>query len=234
MLQRLIQWLKKFFQRLFGGKPTPAKAKAYVQKEVPPPLNDTDLEFLFMELLEGVHQVRGQAWAQKWLHNIEHRVSTERWVEWLHQFGERLLAASTPNNEVASRMVNLGELGVGEVGDVAYNIGMQLLTRKGGEPIWEYEGPDAEPATFPTAQTSHEYVEAGNVENPPEGELQTVTVEQLSVMLQHDENLRLQVAQQLGIETNDPQIIIQVLLNQFSAANQEPEAGSQDSREPHL
>ena len=52
-------------------------------------------------------------------------------------------------------------------------------------------------------------------------------------MLQQDENLRLQVAQQLGIETNDPQIIIQALLNQFSAANQEPEAGSQDSIEPH-
>ena len=83
---------------------------------------------------------------------------------------------------------------------------------------------------FPTAQTSHEYVEAGNVENPPSGELQTVTVEQLSVMLQHDENLRPQVAQQLGIETNDPQIIIQALLNQFYAADQEPEAGSQDSR----
>ena len=228
MLQRLIQWLKKFFQRLFGAKPTPAKAGGYVQKEVPPPLNDTDLEFLFMELLEGVHQARGQAWAQKWLYNIEHRISPERWVEWLEKFGGRLLAASTPNNEVASRMVLLGELGVGEVGDVAYNIGMQLLTRRGGEPIWEYEGPDAEPATFPTAQTSGEHVEAGNVENPTQGELQTVTVEQLSVMLEHDENLRLQIAQQLGIETDDPQIIMQALLTQFDATNEEPEAGSEE------
>ncbi|MBR8835135.1 MAG: hypothetical protein DSM106950_14155 [Stigonema ocellatum SAG 48.90 = DSM 106950] len=221
MLQRLIQWIKKIFQRLFGAKQTPAKAGGDVQKQAPPPLNDTDLEFLFMELLEGVHQARGQAWAQKWLHNIEHRVSTERWVAFLQHFGERLLASPTPNNEMASRMVNLGELGVGEVGDVAYDIGMQLLTRTGGEPIWEYDGPDAQRSTFPTPQTTHLQVEAGNVENPPEGELQTITVEELLVMLEQDENLRLLIAQQMGIETDDPQIIVQALLNQFYSANQQ-------------
>lgn len=226
MLKQLIQWLKRFFQRLFGPKQTTAKAGVNVQKEPPPPLNDTDLEFLFTELLEGVHQARGQAWAQKWLHNIETRVTTERWVEWLRRFGERLLASPAPNNELASRMVQLGELDIGEVGDAAYDIGMQLLMRKGGEPIWEYDGPDA--ATRTPAQTEREQGETEEVENATEGELQTITLDELLVMLQQDENLRQVIAQQLGIETNDPQVIIQALLNQYNADNQstkdQPEA----------
>lgn len=220
MLKRLIQWLKKFFQRLFGKNQTLAKSGANVQKEPPPPLTDTDLEFLFTELLEGVHQARGQVWAQKWLDNIEHRVSTQRWVEWLQRFGERLLAAPTPNNELASRMVQLGELEVGEVGDVAYDIGMQLLTRLGGEPIWEYEGPDAEKQIPAPAETLDDQAEVMEVENLPEGEYQTITLDQLLVLLQEDENLRNQISEQMGIETEDPQVIIQALLNQFHAANE--------------
>lgn len=220
MLKRFIQWLKKFFQRLFGENQTLAKPGTNVHKEPPPPLTDTDLEFLFTELLEGVHQVRGQAWAQKWLDNIQHRVSTERWVEWLQRFGERLLAAPTPNNELASRMVQLGELEVGEVGNVTYDIGMQLLRRAGGEPIWEYEGPDAFKQIPITAETVIQQAEVMEPENLPEGEYQTLTLDQLFEVLQEDENLRKQISEQMGIETDDPQVIIQALLNQFHAANE--------------
>lgn len=215
MLKRLFQWLKKLFQSLFGGKHTTSKSRGNVEKEPAPPLSDTDLEFLFNELLQGVHQARGEAWAQKWLHNIEHRITTQDWVEWLGRFGDRLLASPTPNNEMAARLVQLGELGVGEIGDVAYNIGMQLLTRNEGEPVWEYEGPDA----FNTALTSEVPApvleSAEPPENLPEGEYQTVTLEQLFVMLQEDENLRQQIAQQLAIETDDPQVLVQALINQL-------------------
>lgn len=212
MFRRLVQWLKKFFQRLFGGKRTHSQNRVNVQKELAPPLSDTDLEFLFTDLLEGVHQARGQGWAQKWLHNIEHRVPTERWVEWLQRFSEKLLASRTPNNELAARLVQLGDLGVGEVGDVAYNIGMQLLTRIQGEPIWEYEGPDAFAATFPGQETSFELEE-----NLPGEDLQTVTLDELFLMLQQDENLRQQVAEQLAIETDDPEVLIQALIDQLQA-----------------
>lgn len=222
MLQRLIQWLKKFFQRVFGGKQAPARIRENVSQTPPPPLSDADLEFLFTELLEGVHQVRGQAWAQKWLDNIEHRVPTERWVEWLRRFGTRLLASPTPNNELAYRLVQLGELGVGEVGDVAYDIGMQLLTRNQGEPILEYSGPDAKPSTpGPMSVPPHELEQAETLENPEEGEFQTITLDQLFVVLQQDENVRQQVAEQLGINTNDPEVIMQALLTQFTE-NQPP------------
>ncbi|PMB10900.1 hypothetical protein CEN40_12255 [Fischerella thermalis CCMEE 5205] len=228
MLKRLILWLKRFFQRLFGNQKVPTTFAGNHPKEPPPPLTDTDLEFLFTELLEGVHQARGQQWALKWLHNIEHRVPTERWIEWLHGFGEKLLASPTPNNELAARMVQLGELEVGEVGDVAHDIGMQLLTRNQGEPVWEYEGPDAQIATFgstedndvenfPSSQVFQATDEVGSL---PEGEFQTVTLDELLVIMQQDENLRQMIAQQLGVDTEDPQMIIQALIDQFHAANQ--------------
>ncbi len=228
MLKRLIQWLKRFFQRLLGNQKAPAVFGGDHIKEPPPPLSDTDLEFLFTELLEGVHQARGQHWALKWLHNIEHRVPTERWIEWLARFGEKLLASPTPNTELAARMVQLGELEVGEVGDVAHNIGTQLLERNQGEPVWEYEGPDAQIGTFTSAAdtgvenfpTEQIFQTTDEIQNLPEGEFQTVTLDELLILMQQDENLRLMIAQQLGIESEDPQMIIQALIDQFNAANQ--------------
>ncbi|MCC5615795.1 hypothetical protein LC605_12090 [Nostoc sp. CHAB 5836] len=220
MLKRLFQWFKKLFQSLFGGKQTTSKSRGNVQKEPAPPLSDTDLEFLFNELLLGVHQARGEAWARKWLDNIEHRIPTERWVEWLGRFGDRLLASPTPNNEIAARLVQLGELGIGEITDVAYSIGMQLLTRNEGEPIWEYEGPDAFTTTLPSEPTTPVSQSADAPENPPEGEYQTVTLEELFVMLQEDENLRQQIAQQLAVETDDPEMLVQALINQLYPAGQ--------------
>jgi hypothetical protein len=220
MLQRLIQWFKKLFQRLFGGKPSKAKARVNVPKEPPPSLNDTDLEFLFTELLEGVHQARGQGWARHWLDNIEHRVPTERWLEWLERFGARLLESPTPNHELASRLVQLGDLDVGEVGDAAYELGMNLLTRNQSEPIWEYEGPDAddpdvsqytitEPGKTPTSQ-----------ELSTEEELQSISLEELFTLMQQDANLRNQIAQQLGIQTDNPEILIQAIMAQFHTSEQ--------------
>ena len=223
MFKRLIQWIKNFFKRLFGGKQKSSVAPSETQKP-PPPLTDTDLEFLFTELLEGVHQARGQTWALKWLKNIENRVGTEGWIEWLNNFGDKLLAAPTPNNELASRMVQLGELEIGDVGDLAYDIGMELLTRNQSDPILEYQGPDGDDNTSSIKQTASQRIEIKkeeeeiNEENLPEGEYQTVSLEELYEMIQQDENLRQMIAQQLGVETEDPEVIMQKLINQYYEA----------------
>jgi hypothetical protein len=212
MFKRIVEWVKKFFQSLFGGKSASIKPTANTEKKAPPPLTDTDLEFLFNELLTGVHQSRGQAWALKWLQNIEHRVPAERWVEWLKKFGNKLLASPAPNNEMSSRLLELGELEVGEVGDAAYDIGMQLLARNQTEPIIEYEGPDAELGGTEPIVTEQEQTEAS-----PDGEFQTITLDQLQILMQQDENLRKLVAEQVGIETDDPDVIIQALIAQHDA-----------------
>ena len=211
MLKQLLQWIKKLFRRLFAGKQNLTPAGEKVPKSVAPPLSDTDLEFLFTELLEGVHQVKGQTWAQKWLDNLEHRVSTGRWLEWLNRFGERLLASSRPHHELAARLVQLGELRVGEISNLSYDIGMKILTSNPGEPIWEYDGPDIV-QNNPSIPTKTE-------EELTTEEYKTVTLDELLMMLQNDENLCQQVAEQLGMETDNPEEIIQALVNQYHEAN---------------
>jgi hypothetical protein len=215
MFKRIVEWVQKFFQSLFGGKSTSTKPTINTERKAPPPLTDTDLEFLFTELLTGVKQSRGQAWALKWLQNIEHRISTERWLEWLEKFGKKLLASPAPNNEMSSRLLELGELEVGAVGDAAYDIGMQLLARNQTEPIIEYEGPDAEPG-----QTEPIVTEQEQTEESPDGEFQTITLDQLQILMQQDENLRKLVAEQVGIETDDPDVIIQALIAQHEGAQE--------------
>lgn len=215
MLKRVIQWLKRLFQGFFGGKKVSTQVKQDMKKTVAPPLSDTDLEFLFTELLAGVHEARGQAWAQNWLHKINHRVSTQQWVDWLKRFEDKLLLSNNPHNELASRLVQLGELGVGEVGELAYNVGMQLLTRTQGEPIWEYDGPDA---ISPTVSD----------ENFPEEEYQTVTWDQLLVILEENEILRRQIVQDFAIDSDDPQQIVQALINKSRGESVTLENGHQE------
>jgi hypothetical protein len=213
MIKRLIQWLKKFFQRLFGTKQNLTQGQEELPQQAAPQLSDTDLEFLFTELLEGVHKAKGQEWAQKWLHNLEHRVSTERWLEWLNQFGERLLVSSKPHNEIAGRLILLGELGAGDISNLAYDIGMKILTRNPGEPIWEYNGPDAAMQNPPPPPVTTE-------ENLAEGEYKTVTLDELFMMLQQDQTLCQQIAQQLGMEIDHPEEIIQALVNQYNESHE--------------
>jgi len=170
MLRRISQSLKRLLKRLIESKQTSSLKGARGQNlvEVLPELTNADLEQLFIQLLEGVHQARGRQWALKYLQRIENRIPAERWIDWLVMFGDRLLASPTPNPLLATQMVQLGELGVGRIGDVAHNIGIRLmqnlpteiefednqaqdvvettpgqeLIRNLGEQLWEYDEPD--------------------------------------------------------------------------------------------
>lgn len=134
MLRRLVKLLRKFFQQLFGKKKERSRALVTQQTVVqsPPMLTNADLEYLFTQLLEGVSQARGQTWAIKYLERMSNRISTQRWLEWLQIFGERLLASPAPNEELAFRLVQLGELEIGSVSEFAHDIGMRLLARNTG------------------------------------------------------------------------------------------------------
>ncbi|AFY31878.1 CHAT domain-containing protein [Calothrix sp. PCC 7507] len=131
MLRRLFRWLKKWLQRFFGSQQAYALYAARRGKVVDslPELSNADLELLFNELLEGVHQARGKQWALRYLQRMENRITEKRWIDWLRIFGEKLLTSPAPNHLLATRMVQLGELGVGRVGELSYDIGIRLLTR---------------------------------------------------------------------------------------------------------
>ncbi|MDJ0796906.1 MAG: tetratricopeptide repeat protein [Calothrix sp. MO_167.B12] len=161
MLKQLLQWLQRFFKWLSGGKWISSRHVTEKKLLAPPPeLSNSDLEFLFTQLLEGVYQARGQEWALKYLQRMEDRIDDQRWLEWLSSFGDRLLASPAPNSELASRLVDLGELDIGEISELAYEIGIQLMTRNLGDEfvdfqmagddipedspqqVWEYQAPN--------------------------------------------------------------------------------------------
>ncbi|MEH2270633.1 MAG: CHAT domain-containing tetratricopeptide repeat protein [Nostoc sp.] len=145
MLKRLWRWLKKSFQRLFGNKQTPRLKE---QKKVEPPkqLTDAEHESLFLQLLTEVNDGLSKEGAKGFL--AAKRINEAHLVEWLRGFGERLLASATPNDELATRMVRLGELSIGEVSVVADDIGRRLgggeTNRQGAEDAEERREKEAE------------------------------------------------------------------------------------------
>jgi CHAT domain-containing protein/Tfp pilus assembly protein PilF len=90
---------------------------------------DAEYESLFLELLAGVNEGWSRGRVRGFLD--ANKIAQAGLVEWLRGFGERLLVSNAPNAELAARMVQLGELNVGDVGEVARDIGMRLL--RGGE-----------------------------------------------------------------------------------------------------
>ncbi|AFY31115.1 CHAT domain-containing protein [Calothrix sp. PCC 7507] len=132
MLKRLWQWLKRFIQRLFRSKRTvspPLREQKTV--EIIKQLTDIEYESLFLQLLAEVNDGLGRGGVKGFL--AAKRINEGNLVEWLRGFGERLLASTAANDELAARLVRFGELGVGELGDVARDIGKQLTNRRGAD-----------------------------------------------------------------------------------------------------
>jgi tetratricopeptide (TPR) repeat protein len=225
MLKGIWQWLKGLFQRLFGTSPQASTNRRERQTEVeaPPPLADSDYEYLFRQLLEGVAHGWQQDRVLRWFETLKGRTTETEWIAWLRRFGERVLASPAPNNELATRLVQVGEMtqslpSLATIGEVAYDIGRQLLIRQTSGTVWEYDGPDAQAtAPLPSQSVPTQETEQINQEALP---TETITLDELMVRLQQDDNLRQLVAQQLGIETTDPLVIIEELMHQFDTAEQ--------------
>jgi CHAT domain-containing protein/tetratricopeptide (TPR) repeat protein len=144
MLRRLFRWLRKWLKRFFGKYQSRSLRAGRRQQVVDslPELTNADLELMFTQLLEGVHQGREKPWALKYLQRMENRITDDRWINWLLMFGEKLLNSPAPNHQLATRMVQLGELGIGKIGELAYDIGIRLLTRNLATQYEQHEEPE--------------------------------------------------------------------------------------------
>ncbi len=157
MLGKICQWLKRFFQRLFSLFKEEAEED---HTQAPPSLTDTDYEFLFNQLLEGVAHDWNQGQILKFFEDLGERGNTEQWVAWLRRFGERVLASPAPNRELGERMVRLGDRArllpsIREIGAAAYEIGRQLLIRETSGAVGEDGGQDSiPPQTSPNPQNA--------------------------------------------------------------------------------
>ncbi|MCT7992841.1 CHAT domain-containing protein [Laspinema olomoucense] len=123
MLGRLWRWLKSTVARWLGGGGT-------VAPPPPPPMNplsDTQYEQVFLKLLDGV----ALGWdSGRVLDYLGERVDDRFFHNWLMRFGrDRLLGSPRPHRKLASRMVRLGELGSGKIGELAHQYGAQKLAQ---------------------------------------------------------------------------------------------------------
>jgi tetratricopeptide (TPR) repeat protein len=100
-----------------------------------PQVKDSDLEFLFYQLLEGV--VNG--WQEKriaqFLQRLEPKITLNNWLDWLNRYRSQLLVSPAPHTQLAMKMILLGESTtslpfVKKLVDSAYEIGQELLNRR--------------------------------------------------------------------------------------------------------
>ncbi|MDJ0617153.1 MAG: tetratricopeptide repeat protein [Calothrix sp. MO_192.B10] len=189
MLRRLWRWIKGLFQRLLGISPSD-DSSVTTTEEQSPQLTDGEYESLLMELLQGVNDGWSRGWTREFL--TANNISNFYFVEWLRGFGDRLLGGDGVHEELGRRMVLLGDLGIGELSQVAGDVGVRLvrrgeeLNRRGAEDAEEEEGGDGKAMS---------------------------EVDKLFRMLQQP------LPQGLEIETNHPKVIIPIQMDTFNIYN---------------
>ncbi|MEG4517582.1 MULTISPECIES: tetratricopeptide repeat protein [unclassified Microcoleus] len=134
MLNKILQFFKRLFQRIFGA-PTPPTPPG--NTAIRPTLTDAEYESKFMEMLEGVNAGWSRGDVAGFL--IAKRLKDGEFAAWLRRFGKRLLEgehdetaatdAVASLQELAQRLVLLGRIGSGELSEVARQIGREILTR---------------------------------------------------------------------------------------------------------
>lgn len=251
MFEKIWRSIVKWWRKLFGRQVDSQRKLAAIASL--PPLDDIDREYLFMQLLEGVAHGWQQPRAIDFFHKLRHRVRKSDWLEWLNRFGNNLLDAPIPNYELAGRMVQLGQLDCGEIGDLAGEYGSQLLNYHSEElpmdllPIIEFDSPlsnyiDDDDRFDPDDPVDTGYADMGMEQNyrpygelPPERldsspsffnsppveepvmETREITIEEFADMLAKDPTLVAELAEQFGIETTDPQVIVNAVMAQMQA-----------------
>ncbi|TVQ57918.1 MAG: tetratricopeptide repeat protein, partial [Spirulina sp. DLM2.Bin59] len=232
----LQQWLKTLSKRINTGS-TPGAATDPVTSDMAEPnqpLSDRDYEFLFTQLLEGIAHGWQPVRIQRFFETLSPRGTIAQWGEWLQRYGAKILASSAPNTTLARRMVALGEQtrslpDLKQLGETASGIGRLLLARERTEDTdtWQYEEkpqPAPPPGEEPVPPVPVE-LDASGIESPPleavvaQTDPTAITLDELLVRLQGDKNLVQQVAQRLGLDTQDPQEIIQELVRQINERN---------------
>ncbi|MEQ9354082.1 CHAT domain-containing protein [Coleofasciculus chthonoplastes] len=93
-------------------------------------LSDTDYQQLFGQLLTRV----SQGWnSQEVFQHLGHRMNDRYFKAWLREYGKRLRKLPDADHQLASQLVRLSRVGCGELGEIAAEIGRELLMKPAGK-----------------------------------------------------------------------------------------------------
>ncbi len=195
--------LGKFWQQL-RGQPQSATPDA---EPTVAPLSDADCEYLFSQVLEGVAHGWDGARVEKFFDRTRDRADLTHWVTWLQRYSQQVLSAPAPDRELAKRLERLAVVtqhlpGTLEIGAAAYALALRIRDRQETGTVWEYDGPDG---VFSTGTPEEPLT------TPDRPGVETLTLEELLERLRNDPELRRRIAAQVGIESDDPLVIIQAL-----------------------
>ncbi|WP_267383846.1 tetratricopeptide repeat protein [Cyanobacterium sp. uoEpiScrs1] len=217
LLKRIWQWIQEFFEKLFGKRSSNTSIGGNSQ-ESNRPLTDTDYEFLFNQLLEGIAHGWHEGRVLKYFEDLGIRGKSKLWVAWLERFGDKAIASSAPNLQLAARMMRLGELGQSFreteiIGKKSYEIGKRIYNQEAKSGIWEYEGPDIDEQIVlkDSVQNNSTHFQTDS----PNEVTQTLTIEieELRERLQQDATLAREIVPQAKIKSGEPEQIVDYLLN---------------------
>jgi len=111
-------------------------------------LSDTDYEFLFNQLLEGIAHGWHDRRIIKFFTQLGDRGKQADWVAWFDRLRDKLLKLPIESKrQLGTMMIRFGELTqsateVNQIGAASHRLGRELLFGDNVSTIWEYVGPD--------------------------------------------------------------------------------------------
>ncbi len=111
-------------------------------------LTESDYEFLFNQLLDGVAHGWHLGKIIKFFSNLEPRSNVTQWIDWVEKFEKKISYSPDPSQKkVGAIMMRFGELtkpndDLQKLGTLFYRIGNQLFVGRTTDLVWEYVGQD--------------------------------------------------------------------------------------------
>ncbi|HIK10439.1 MAG TPA: tetratricopeptide repeat protein [Oscillatoriaceae cyanobacterium M33_DOE_052] len=136
-VKRIVQQLWQYLRGWLNPEPNPSVP--------PPPLADSDVEYLFETLLSGVSKGWNQSQVLQWLRQQEYRLTESQWLAWL----DRYRLTYTPTPEMQQSLLRLAQLGCGQISQIAAQLASIPPIDDRSEPFRRQDSQTPEVATSP-------------------------------------------------------------------------------------
>jgi tetratricopeptide (TPR) repeat protein len=125
MIKRFWQWLVRLIQPIL---PPFLKPKKYRRRQKR--LSDAEYQQLFRQLVTGVNR----GWnREQILQHLGYQSSDRYFKVWLYEYGQQLRQLPQADHQLAWQLLQMSGVGCGELGEIAAEIGKDLLAKPPGK-----------------------------------------------------------------------------------------------------